>query len=66
MKNSFKLHEAQEAKKEKDLADWVPQKPCVQCGKKLSGAYGRHMRGDQEVWTCSGKCERSYNGTETV
>jgi len=61
MKNSFKLHEVQAAKKEKDLADWVLQQPCCVCSKLLSGAYGRHMRGDQEVWVCSTKCEEKYN-----
>lgn len=64
MRNSFKLHEAQQTKKEQDLSDWVLPKPCTECGKKLSGAYGRHIRGDQELWTCSVACERSYHANQ--
>jgi hypothetical protein len=66
MKNSFKLHEAQEAKKEKDLADWVPKQACCVCSTALSGAYGRHMKNDQELWTCSGKCERNFTQSKEV
>ena len=66
MKNSFKLHEAQEAKQEKDLADWVPKLPCCVCNKKLAGAYGRHVKNDQELWTCGRRCERIFTEPKEV
>jgi hypothetical protein len=59
MKNSFKLHAVQEQKKKED-ENAIDPKPCCICSKQLKGAYGRHMKGDEEVWTCSKRCEEAY------
>lgn len=58
MKNSFKLHEAQQQAKE--LGSWVRPAPCIICSKMLKGPYGRHMVDGKEVWTCSLDHERDY------
>jgi hypothetical protein len=54
MKNSFKLAEVQQQKK--DSAPWVTPQPCMVCQKVVAGAYGNWQQG----WTCSLKCEATY------
>ena len=57
MKQSFKLHEAQQKKREDDLAAWIKQPTCCVCQRNCEGYYGRH--GDSG--SCSKKCEESYD-----
>ena len=59
MKQSFKLHEAQEKKKEEDK-NAIDTKPCIVCDKILRAPYGRSMLGDEEVWTCRLSHEQSF------
>lgn len=57
MKGSFKLHEAQDKQREKDLSNWIKQPICCVCERKCEGYYGRH----NDSGTCSKKCEGEHN-----
>jgi len=59
MRQSFKLQEKQEQKKEED-PNAIDTKCCIICDKVLAGAYGRSMVQDVEVWTCSKTCEKLF------
>lgn len=53
----MKLHQLQE--EQKKLEAWVRPQGCIVCQKQIPAPFGRHETG----WTCSGKCERTYEAT---
>lgn len=55
MKNSFKLHEHQEKKKQEEFT--IPPVTCHICKKVVGGAYGWTNFDDKLAGSCSGRCE---------
>ena len=49
MKNSFKLHDVQQKKKEEQEERWIHQPICCICKRECEGYYGR--------WGNSGTCD---------
>ncbi len=54
MKNSFKLHEVQQKKKDKELEQWIHQPICCVCKRECEGYYGRWGNSG----TCDSACEK--------